>query len=153
MGWDSVAIDQVWCLLGRIRPWSAERKSRWVDVVAAILDSRNLIRRDCYASRSSPATAPWGASKGIASRGPGSECFLRQLHDPRMNALVLPARRSRWLGDPEAIKPIRPRKPNTIDCYSVFWKRIDDKTKGTIWLYRCREFMQAGQFRGDGDIH
>lgn len=65
----------------------------------------------------------------------------------------MPARRSRWLGDPEAVKPIRPRKPNTIDCYSVFWKRIDDKTKGTIWLYHSRELMQVGQFRGDEDVH
>lgn len=64
----------------------------------------------------------------------------------------MPARKSRWLGDPEAIRPIRPRKPNTIDCYTVFWKDTEDKTKGTIWLYHSRVLMQAGQFRGDEDI-
>lgn len=64
----------------------------------------------------------------------------------------MPARRSRWLGDPEAIKPVRPRKPNTIDCYTVFWRDIEDKAKGTIWLYHSRELKQAGQFSGDEDI-
>lgn len=64
----------------------------------------------------------------------------------------MPAPRSRWLGDPQAAKPIPPRKPNTLDRYTVFWKRLDDKSKGTIWLYHSRELMQAGRFRVDEEI-
>jgi len=64
----------------------------------------------------------------------------------------MPAPRSRWLGDPQAVKPIPPRTPNTLDRYTVFWKRTDDKSKGTIWLYHSRELMQAGRFTVDEEI-
>lgn len=64
----------------------------------------------------------------------------------------MPAQRSRWFGDPRAVKPVPPRKPDTLEHYSVFWKRSDDKTKGSIWLYHSTELQRAGGFHSDQDI-
>jgi hypothetical protein len=64
----------------------------------------------------------------------------------------MPTPRSRWLGDPLAAKPVPPRKPDTLEHYSVFWKKREDQTKGTIWLYHSTELKCAGGFNGDEDI-
>jgi hypothetical protein len=63
-------------------------------------------------------------------------------------------RRSYYPGDPAGgpPRPIPQRKPRKIDIYSVFWKDVEDKSKGTIWLYHSLELMMAGCFRGDPDI-
>lgn len=66
----------------------------------------------------------------------------------------MPAKRSRYPGDPSGgpPKPVPPRKPNKINTYTVFWKNIEDKQKGSIWLYHSRELMNAGRFSCDEDV-
>jgi hypothetical protein len=66
----------------------------------------------------------------------------------------MPVKRRRYPGDPAGgpPKPIPQRKPGRLDVYSVFWKDIEDKSKGTIWIYHSIELMKAGQLRGDPDI-
>ena len=44
------------------------------------------------------------------------------------------------------------RNPDKIDSYTVFWKNIEDKEKGTIWLYHSLELKEVGGFKGDLDI-
>jgi len=64
------------------------------------------------------------------------------------------ARRSRFLGDPQAAPktPPKPRKPHILEYYTVYWKNPEDKTKGTIWVYHSIELLKKGGVNGDPDI-
>lgn len=66
----------------------------------------------------------------------------------------MPIRRRRYPGDPRGgpPKPAPPRKPNTIEVYSVFWKDPEDREKGTVWLYHSRELKEVAGIRQDKEI-
>lgn len=56
-------------------------------------------------------------------------------------------------GDPNgAEKPTRQRDPKKLDTFSVFWRDIQDKNKGTIWIYHSLDLENLGGFKGDPDI-
>ncbi|QEY31526.1 hypothetical protein EVJ50_03930 [Synechococcus sp. RSCCF101] len=63
--------------------------------------------------------------------------------------------RARWLGDDRGglIKTVPSIKdPDKIDIYTVFWRDLDNKEKGTIWIYHSASLMKEGGFQADEDI-
>jgi hypothetical protein len=48
------------------------------------------------------------------------------------------------------LKPVATSRHN--NCYSVFWKDVDNQDKGTIWLYLPKELVAAGEIARDEGI-
>jgi len=62
-------------------------------------------------------------------------------------------KRRRYPGDTSGAGQPKPVATSRHDnCYSVFWKDVDNQEKGTIWLYLPKELIAAGAITRDEDI-